>query len=280
MTRNIRNKHHAAVIQMGTTRLRQAIPLQHLEQVSPFILLHHFDFQVEPGINSFDVPPHPHRGFSPITYMFEGSIQHDDSLGNTKVISDNEVQWINAARGIIHAEKMGREFLEEGGRFQGVQLWINVPAAEKMKTPSYQPITSNDILLTEREGVEFRLVSGEYEGRKGPADSEVFTAMLKMEAGSTDSFSFPATNNVVLYLLEGELKVNDSEAVRRYDMLVFENMEGTITIEANADAKILLLAGEPIDEPLVTHGPFVMNTQTEILEAMRDYQDGKMGFLY
>ncbi len=280
MTRNVKSKYHAAVIQMGATRLRQAIPLQHLEQVSPFILLHHFDFMVEPGINSFDVPPHPHRGFSPITFMFEGSIQHDDSLGNTKVISDNEVQWINAARGIIHAEKMGREFLEEGGRFQGIQLWINLPAADKMKPPSYQPITTGQIVLTEKDGVEFRLVSGEYDGKKGPADSNVFTAMLRMKAGSKDSFSFPATNNVVLYVLEGELMINDTDEAGKYDMLVFDNTEGVITIAANADAKLLLLAGDPIDEPLVTHGPFVMNNQTQILEAMRDYQDGKMGFLY
>jgi len=127
----------APEIQMGPTFLRQAFPVSGLEQIDPFILLHHFDFTKAAGEHDFDVPPHPHRGFSPITFIYEGAVQHTDSLGNDHVIVDNEVQWINAARGIIHGEKIGKAFKEKGGRFQGIQLWINTPKAHKMDPPSY-----------------------------------------------------------------------------------------------------------------------------------------------
>jgi redox-sensitive bicupin YhaK (pirin superfamily) len=212
--------------------------------------------------------------------MYEGSVHHTDSLGNDQAIHDNEVQWINAGRGIIHGEKAGKAFAEKGGRFQGIQLWINTPAAHKMDPPSYQPITKNEIVLLEEEGVQMRLVSGTYDGKKGPAKSDVFTAMLHMKEGSSKAFQFPVSNNVAFYVLEGKLRVNEVHFAAQHQLLVFKNTDGEILLEANADAKLLLMAGNPINEPMVSHGPFVMNTQTEIMEAMRDYQSGKMGFLY
>lgn len=278
--REIKSAFMAPEVSMGPARLRQAFPLNGLEQVDPFILLHHFDFTKGPGEHDFNVPPHPHRGFSPITYMYEGEIQHTDSLGNDAVIGDNEVQWINAARGIIHSEKVGKAFAERGGRFQGIQLWINTPKAHKMDQPVYQPITKDELVKIEKEGVTMRLVSGSYEGNKGPAHSNVFTAMLHMGEGSSDTFSFPVSNNVTFYVLEGQLRVNEKHFATKHQLLVFKNQEGSILLEANENSKLLLMAADPLNEPLVTHGPFVMNTQTEILEAMRDYQQGKMGFLY
>lgn len=280
MYRNI-DKHIAApLVNMGPIQLRQPIPVAGTEQISPFLLLHHFDIMIEPGNSNFDVPPHPHRGFMPITFMYEGAVQHDDSLGNTKVIGNNEVQWINAARGIIHSEKTGKEFARKGGRFHGIQLWINLPAAEKMKTPSYQPITKDEIVLIEKNGVQFRLVSGQYEGNKGPANSNVLTAMIRMKAGSSESVSLPKSSNVLLYVLEGGLTINEEAQAKPFDLISFARMAGDITYTATRDSSLLLMAGEPIGEPLVTHGPFVMNSQTEIMEAMRDDQNGKMGFLY
>ncbi len=270
----------APEVQMGPTTLRQAFPVAGLEQVDPFILLHHFDFTKGPGEHEFNVPPHPHRGFSPITYMYEGAVQHTDSLGNDKVIGDNEVQWINAGRGIIHGEKVGKAFAEKGGRFQGIQLWINTPKLNKMDPPSYQPITKEEIVLMEKDGVALRLVSGSYEGKKGPAKSDVFTAMLHMNEASNYSLNLPASNNVAFYVLEGQLRINEERFAAQHQLIVFNNSEGEILFEANSNSKLLLMAGDPLNEPLVTHGPFVMNTQTEILEAMRDYQNGKMGFLY
>ncbi len=280
MHRNIKQTIPAPLVKMGAIRLRQPLPVAGLQQISPFILLHHFDFMMEPGHNNFDVPPHPHRGFMPITFMYEGAVEHEDSLGNTRVINDNEVQWINAGRGIIHAEKTGKAFAAKGGRLQGIQLWINLPASQKMKVPSYQPVTKEEIVLIAKEGVELRLVSGEYDGKTGPAHAKVFTAMLHMKAASDYTFVFPAGNNVALYMLEGEIKINDDKKVGQHHLIWFEYGDGDIVLQAETDAKMLLLSGEPIDEPLVSQGPFVMNTQTEILEAMRDYKDGKMGFLY
>ena len=280
MFKKIKSIHTAPEIMMGPMKLRQAFPLRGIEQVNPFILLHHFDFFSEPGQNNFNVPPHPHRGFCPITFMFEGSVEHEDSLGNKKVIGNNEVQWINAGRGIIHSEKADKEFKDKGGRTQGIQLWINLPSAEKMKPASYQPITKNEIILIEKEGIEFRLVSGTYQGKKGPALSEVLTAMLRMKANSEDTFTFPSNNNLAFYVLEGALTLNENEQIKQHDLIVFENSEDIISVKANQDSKILIMAGNPINEPMDSQGPFVMNSETEILEAMRDYQQGKMGFLY
>lgn len=280
MYRDIDKIIEAPLVNMGPIQLRQPIPIAGTPQISPVILLHHFDINMEPGQNNFNVPPHPHRGFMPITFMYEGAVEHDDSLGNTKVIGSNEVQWINAARGIIHSEKTGKEFAKKGGRFHGIQLWINLPASDKMKTPSYQPITKDDIVLLEKKGVQFRLVSGKYEGNEGPAKSDVLTAMIRMEAGSDYNLSLPRSNNVMLYVLEGELSVNSDRKIKQHDFISFIHSDEEIMLHAESECALLLVSGDPIDEPLVTHGPFVMNTQTEILVAMRDYQDGKMGFLY
>jgi len=280
MYRNIDKIISAPLVSMGAIKLRQPLPIAGTEQISPVILLHHFDINMQPGHNDFDVPPHPHRGFMPITFMYEGAVEHDDSLGNTKVIGDNEVQWINAARGIIHSEKTGKEFSEKGGRFHGIQLWINLPASEKMKTPSYQPITKDEIVLIEKEGVQFRLVSGKYDGKTGPAKSDVVTAMIHMKEGSDYSISLPESNNVILYVLEGNLDINDENSVKQHDLISFKHSNEQIKLNAKSDCALLLVSGDPINEPMVTHGPFVMNTQTEIMEAMRDYKNGKMGFLY
>jgi quercetin 2,3-dioxygenase len=280
MKREVERIVHAPKVSMGAMSMRQPLPIAGLPQLSPFILLHHFDFVMEPGHNIFDVPAHPHRGFSPITYIFEGAVEHQDSLGNTKVISNNEVQWITAGRGLIHSEKAGKEFAEKGGRFQGVQLWINLPSSQKMQTPSYQPLTSSEIVLITNDKAELRLVSGIYEGQQGPAKSDVFTAMLRMQAEGQLPFNFPESDNAAVYILEGDVLINEVAEARQNDLVIFRRSPGTISIKAIAESKLLVLAGKPIDEPLVTHGPFVMNSQTEILEAMKDYQDGKMGFLY
>lgn len=280
MFRGIDKVIAAPMVHMGPISLRQAIPAAGIEQISPFLLLHHFDLSMEPGENNFDVPPHPHRGFMPITLMYEGAVMHQDSLGNSAVIGDNEVQWINAARGLIHSEKAAPEFVKKGGRFHGIQLWINLPAAEKMQTPSYKPITKEEIVVEEKDGVQFRLVSGNYQGKKGPANSSVLTAMIRMKSGSHYSLALPQSNNVMVYLLEGAAQINQQQELKQHELISFAHSTGEIDISATSDCALLLGAADPINEPLVSRGPFVMNTATEILEAMRDYQNGRMGFLY
>jgi len=280
MFREIEKIISAPVIRMGAISLRQPIPAEGIQQISPFLLLHHFDLTMPPGENNFDVPPHPHRGFMPITFMYNGAVMHEDSLGNSAVIGGDEVQWINAARGLIHSEKAAPAFVKTGGRFQGIQLWINLPGEEKMKTPSYHPITKKEMVPDEKDGVQFRLVSGVYQGKKGPANSSVLTAMIRMSAGSHYTLSLPESHHVIIYLLEGAAQINEQHPWQQHELISFTRKPGEIDIRADSVCALLLGAADPIDEPLVLHGPFVMNTSTEILEAMRDYQNGKMGFLY
>ena len=169
--------------------------------------------------------------------------------------------------------------IEKDGRFQGIQLWINLPAVQKMLPASYQPLTNEQIVLLTDQGVEFRLVSGNYLELKGPAKSDVFTATLRMQAGSVFEFDFPESDNVVFYILEGNIEINESRKVETFHLAVFDHSDGKIKLTAASDSKLLVMSGTPINEPLVTHGPFVMNTDTQILEAMRDYKMGKMGIL-
>lgn len=280
MLRKIKNIYDAPEVMMGDTRLRQAIPMLGLQKIGPFILLHHFDKQMEAHGEGFHVPPHPHRGFCPITFMFEGSIEHKDSLGNDEVIYGDEVQWINAGRGIIHSETAGKELVEKGGRFQGIQLWINLKSEDKMKTPSYQPITKKELVLIESTGIELRLVSGKFGGKRGPALSDTITAMLRMQAGATYEMELPSKQQSAIYVLEGRVEINETQTCERFSLIHLANEDGNILLRAHENSKLLIMSGEEIHEPIVSHGPFVMNTQTEILEAMRDYQEGRMGFLY
>ncbi len=278
--RTIEKISQAPEVMMGPIKLRQAFPVQEFRQISPFILLHHFDFEMNANENKFSVPAHPHRGFCPITFMYDGSVEHNDSLGNNEVINDMEVQWINAARGIIHSEITGKDFLQKGGRFQGIQLWINLKSEDKMKAPSYLAIRKNDIALIEKNGVELRVISGIILHKKGPANFDTITATLVMKTDGKIEFDLPENNNSLLYILEGNVKINGNELAEKHHLVHFKKEAGKINIEAISDAKILIMSGEEINEPLVSHGPFVMNTETEILEAMRDYEQGKMGYLY
>lgn len=280
MNRTIQQIITAPLVNMGPIQLRQSIPFDGIDQISPFLLLHHFDLVMKPGENLFDVPPHPHRGFSPITFMFAGSVEHNDSLGNKRVIGENEAQWINAGRGLIHSEKASSDFVTKGGRFHGIQLWINSERKDKMRTPYYKPVTKTEIPIIEQSGVQVRLISGEIGEHHGPANSATVTAMVAMNSASEFTFQFPAGENVLVYVLEGQIEINGVSNLESFDMAISERSEGNIKIKSKAQSSLLVLAGEPIDEPIAAHGPFVMNDQTEILEAMRDYQSGRMGFLY
>lgn len=278
--RSITHLLRAPQVQMGPALIRQAFPVNGLEQVSPFILLHHFDFTKGPGEHDFHVPPHPHRGFCPVTYIFEGSVHHRDSLGNEQVIGAGEVQWISAGRGIIHAEKAGADLVEKGGRMQGIQLWINLSSADKLLPPMYMPVFKDQIPTLKQNGVELSVVSGTYKDLSGPAPSKAFTGMLKMEAEATLDLAFAVDENVCLYVLEGKVVLNAESELLEHTLAVFKSEAGTISLKCLQGAKLLAMAGAAINEPMVSYGPFVMNSQTQIMEAMRDYQEGKMGFLY
>lgn len=281
--RTVANIIKSQSIQMGKTQVKQALPTNRVEQVSPFLLLHHFGpHQVAAGEEAFDVAPHPHRGFEPVTFLYQGGLRHKDSRGNEGILKGGDVQWMTAGRGIIHSERASREFLETGGTIEGIQLWINLPQAQKMTEPRYQDIKAEQIpQWTENESkVKMRLVAGEYNGLKGPA--RTFTPMLALQVElAPDGKTFveiPEHFNAIAYILDGEVTLNENFSYKGETLLHFRNDGGGFSFKAIASSHILVLAGEPINEPLAQWGPYVMNTQTEILEAMRDYQMGKMGF--
>lgn len=282
--RNVKYIFPADTILVGKTPVVQALPVSNIKQVSPFLLLHHFKtLDIAPGEVDFDVAPHPHRGFEPVTFLFEGKLHHRDSMGNEGFLSDGDVQWMTAGRGVIHSEAAMDEFQESGGNFHGVQLWVNLPKANKMATPVYQDIKAENIpvYVSEDGALKMRLVAGKWNTMQGPANT--FTDIIALHGTITkdkqDDINIPAGHNALLYVLEGKLEINGKHHVREGMIVIYENDGSFISIKAKEDAQFLLLSGVPIDEPYASYGPFVMNTQTEIMEAIRDYQAGKMGIL-
>ena len=281
---NYRSVFHileSSIIDMGSFQVKQPLPTQKVPQISPFLLLHHFGpIKVEPGFDPIDLGPHPHRGFEPVTFLYQGGIRHKDSLGNEGILEAGDIQWMTAGRGIIHSERASDFFLENGGTIEGIQLWVNLPAQNKMTQPKYQEIRKNDIPIIAENKVTHRLVSGNWNGQKGIVDT--FSPMIIIQtsilSGGKTYIPIPDNFNACIYILSGKIILNDNFDYPAGNMLYFTNKGDGIGIEGLADTEILVLCGEPIEEPLAQYGPFVMNSQTEIMEAMRDYQMGKMGF--
>ena len=280
--RTVANITQSEHLDMGGTKVKQPLPTIKVEQVDPFLLLHHFGpTTAEPGSDPLAVGPHPHRGFEPVTFLYSGGIRHKDSRGNEGILSGGDVQWMTAGRGIIHSERASREFLEEGGVMEGIQLWVNLPQKHKMAQPNYQDIKAARILeMVEDDGrVQLRLVAGQYKGQQGPANT--FTPMLALQAtlsaGGCTEVEIPENFNALLYILHGEIQLNENFSYESETMLHFRNDGEGFSLRAKTGSQALILAGEPIGEPVAQWGPYVMNTQTEIMEAMRDYQMGKMG---
>jgi redox-sensitive bicupin YhaK (pirin superfamily) len=274
-------------VNMGPIKLRQPLPIQGIENVDPFLLLHHYGpYAISEFSNPFDLGPHPHRGFEPITLLFKGEQLHRDSLGNEMVVKAGGVQWTTAGRGIIHAEAPTKEFVKKGGDLEGIQLWLNLPAKDKMMTPNYQHLEENQIpkLFSEDKKVQLNIIAGNQLEQSGliktQTEVNVFTANAD-ENGKLE-IEIPQNHQSLIYLLDGEILVNNSDVLRKGEnqMITFHQDGTIIQFEAKKQSTILILSGEPIKEKVTQYGPYVMNTQTEILEAMRDFQQGKMGYLY
>lgn len=273
-------------VNMGPIKLRQPIPTSAIDQIDPFVLLHHYGpYEISEVNNPFDLGPHPHRGFEPVTFLFQGEQLHRDSLGHESVVKAGDVQWTTAGRGIIHAERPTDEFVKKGGTIEGIQLWLNLPADKKMITANYQHGKSDEFpaIMSSDGLIEVKVVAGELNNRKGVIKTQTavnaFTIRAKIDGKTT--ISFPNSHQGLLYLLNGEVVVNNNEILQiNQNQLIYFNQDGDgFSIEANADSTLLFLSGVPFNEPVASYGPYVMNTQTELLEAMRDYQMGKMGFL-
>lgn len=285
--KTIQNKVVSPLVNMGPIRLRQPLPTEGVENVDPFLLLHHYGpYAISEFNNPFDLGPHPHRGFEPITLLFKGEQLHRDSLGNEMVVKAGGVQWTTAGRGIIHAEAPTKEFVKKGGELEGIQLWLNLPAKDKMIPPNYQHLEDKQIpkLFSDNKKVQLNIIAGNQGITSGLIKTQtsvnVFTA--NADEGGIIEIEIPENHQSLIYLLEGEVIVNNTENLKKgLDQMITFNQDGnTIQFQAKVKSTLLILSGEPINEKVTQYGPYVMNTQTEILEAMRDYQAGKMGYLY
>jgi hypothetical protein len=276
---------YAEQTDMGGMPIRQPFPTQAVEQIDPFLLLHHANIKAPEHVNPdhAGVGPHPHRGFSPVTFIFQGGVHHRDSRGHDSTVYAGGAQWMNAGMGIIHSERPSVDIHEIGGRQEIIQLWINTPAQHKMDIPSYFPVQAEAVPFTVSEDgkVKVNVFSGELLGIKGPVPSQsvVNAATLVFQQGGKIAIPLPSAHNGFIYLLDGQVKVDGFGLVDGLNLVHFKNDGEGITLEAALNTRVLLLSGEPLNEKLVHYGPFVMNTQTQIMEAMRDYQMGKMGVL-
>lgn len=260
--------------------------------LSPFLLLDYAGPKEFPPTPAGQAPrprgvdEHPHRGFETVTIVYQGELEHRDSSGNRGRIGPGDVQWMTAASGVVHEEKHATEFTKRGGTLEMIQLWVNLPAREKMSKPRYQEILDKSIPvvnLAENAGI-VRVIAGEFpvgSGKRGPATTVTPLNVwdMRITGGHRASFALPPDTNSFIVVLHGQVTVVGSDALSPHACAVLSREGETIDVQALADATILVLNGQPIDEPVVAHGPFVMNTLVEIKQAVLDYQSGRMGRL-
>jgi quercetin 2,3-dioxygenase len=252
-------------------------------RLSPFLLLdYHPPFDYAPTDRPRGVGVHPHRGFETVTLAWQGSVAHHDSAGGGGIIGPGDVQWMTAASGVLHKEYHEEGYARRGGPFQMAQLWINLPRVHKMTAPRYQGITADQMgLVTLPDGAgTVRVVAGEYEGVRGPAMT--FTPInlfdVRLAAGGSVKFSFPAQQTAALLVMEGEATINGT-AARTHDLVLLDPEGERVVVDARSSTHLLVLNGEPIDEPVVQYGPFVMSSEQEIVEAFADLRRGAFGHL-
>jgi quercetin 2,3-dioxygenase len=255
-----------------------------MQGMSPFFLL---DYNSKVIVSASDIPKgvgaHPHRGFETVTIAYHGKVAHHDSAGNSGVIGEGDVQWMTAGSGVLHKEYHEKEFSKKGGLLQMVQLWVNLPSKYKMTSPKYQGIDNKSMSkyqIDNKKGV-VEIIAGCYKGLNGSATtfSPVNLFNAKLTAGTSADFSFKKSFNTSLLIIEGEIKINDLKIVKEDNFVLFKHDGDSIKIEALKDSIVLILSGEPINEPVASYGPFLMNTETEIQEAFDDFYSGKFGYL-
>lgn len=272
-------------IDMGGFPVKQPIPTQKIQQVDPFLLLHHArtKYSNRRPARHQGVGPHPHRGFSPVTFVVEGEVHHRDSWGNNQIAKQGEVQWINAGAGIVHSERPSEALVKSNGHQEIIQLWINSPASKKMIPPAYYYVPKEIMTAfsSEDKKVSSKLIAGDYDSYKGKItpQSELLIIWSEGEKEGTQKLTIPKGYSSMLYLIKGDIHIKGYGLVEKEHLAVFENEEGILEITFKEKGQFLLLCGKPIDEKVTQSGPYVMNSQTEILEAIRDYQMGKMGIL-
>jgi redox-sensitive bicupin YhaK (pirin superfamily) len=255
-----------------------------MQRMDPFIMLdYNSRFYFPPSDKPLGVGVHPHRGFETVTIAYKGRVAHHDSAGGGGIIGEGDVQWMTAASGVLHKEYHEETFSKEGGEFQMVQLWVNLPAKYKMSKPKYQAIANQEMGIVELEnmGGIVEIIAGEYKGIKGPANTFTPISMLnvKLNSNGEAEFNFPAHFNTALLVVEGEVLVSEDAMVPVNHFILMENKGEEFKIKGLQNSTVLVLSGEPINEPIAAHGPFVMNTRQELVEAFQDFQNGMFGYL-
>ncbi|MDY7394875.1 pirin family protein [Aureibaculum sp. 2210JD6-5] len=255
-----------------------------MQRMDPFIMLdYNSTYNFPPSSKPKGVGVHPHRGFETVTIAYKGKVAHHDSSGGGGIIGEGDVQWMTAASGVLHKEYHEEEWSKKGGDFQMVQLWVNLPKKDKMSTPKYQAIKNAEMgrFELDNEAGIIEVIAGAYKDVKGTASTFTPIHMLnaKLNKGGKANFEFPANYNTVLLVLEGAIVVNGKEETPTDHLALMANDGEKFEIEATDDAVVLVLSGEPINEPIAAHGPFVMNTKEELREAFDDFNNGKFGYL-
>ncbi|MBI2793621.1 MAG: pirin family protein [Ignavibacteria bacterium] len=282
--RNIRIITNGIPTSVGPLIINQPLPVGELRYADPFVLLHHAGPQrIEPGSEVHKVESHPHRGFEPVSFVFSGTVIHRDSLGNVGKISGGEVQWITSGKGILHEEGPSLDGSSTGVDLELIQLWINLPSEKKMMEPAYQELHKTaipDLLLCNGK-LRLAVVAGDMKGIVGPAVTQtpISAAMGWFEEGANGMIDFIHDDCMLLYVLAGTLEINDEHVASAHQLVVFDNKADEVSIRAREAGRLLLLSGQPLNEPIATYGPFVMNSEEEIREAFRDYAGGKFGTL-
>lgn len=250
------------------------------EEMSPFLLMDYAGpANFEPTTERRGVGKHPHRGFETVTIVYEGEVAHHDSTNAGGTISQGEVQWMTAGAGIVHEEYHGDDYAKRGGALEMIQLWVNLPAKDKMTKPGYQGITRSqipEVSLENGAGI-VRVIAGELNGHTGPANT--FSPMnvwdMRLQAGGSTRLTFKEGETTALFVLKGAIKLGDVHTIRPSELAVMQREGSELVIEAQQDSVVLLLNGAPLNEPVVGHGPFVMNTWEEIDQAINDYNSGR-----
>ena len=269
---------------MGSIYVEQPLPCPQFERIGPFLLLHHWQ-DLLPGNQSpyeVGVGPHPHRGFSPVTCIYAGGLRHRDSLGNDHVIHAGGTQWIDAGNGIVHSERPDDTLAENGGMLELIQFWINTPSEVKMNAASYHPLSAAETPSWNESGWKIGLVQGRWNEHESPIVSShpLRIANLKADAaGSSMNIPIPMGWTGLLYVLDGAILVDGQRTEGRHMATIVPGDAENIRLESLDACRILMLVGAPFDEPVISHGPFVMSTYEEIQRAILDYHDGKMGTL-
>ena len=256
-----------------------------MKRMSPFLLMDYAPVHYFPPNNGKPrgVGSHPHRGIETVTIAYKGKVEHNDSTGAGGVIEEGGVQWMTSGKGILHKEYHEKNFSKKGGEMQMVQLWVNLPAKDKMTEPKYQNIENKDLAKVDLgdDIGSIDIIAGEFENNKGPASS--FTPLslfnVKLNKGKGTSLNFNESHNTGLLIIKGNVTINNKERAPTNHFVLFENKGKEFTIKAEDEAEILILSGEPIDEPIASYGPFVMNTNDEIRQTIDDFNNGKFGYL-